>query len=52
MNWTMAIIAFLSLAAFIGILIVEVPSPDLIAVAILTLALVAYDVVTSAGRKR
>lgn len=38
-----AIIAFAFLAAFVGILAVKVPSPDLVAVVVLTVCLVAYD---------
>lgn len=38
-----AIIAFAFLAAFVGILAVKVPSPDLVAVVVLTICLVAYD---------
>ncbi|WP_164512233.1 hypothetical protein [Oceaniglobus ichthyenteri] len=51
MNWILAALAFVTFSAFIGILIFAVPSPDLIAVAVLTMALVIYDLATSAGRK-
>lgn len=45
----LALIAFLTLAAFVMVLIIAVPSPDLIIVALLTMGLVAYDFVTSSG---
>jgi uncharacterized protein YqgC (DUF456 family) len=51
MTRLLAVLAFLVLLGFIGILVIEVPSPDLIAVAVLVLALVAYDFVTSSGRR-
>ena len=51
MNRAMAVIAFAALCVFLGILVYEVPSPDLIAVALLVVALVAYDMVTSSGRR-
>ncbi|MCL3883920.1 hypothetical protein [Marivita sp. GX14005] len=51
MNRIMALIAFAVLAGFVGILVIKVPSPDLIAVALLTLGLAAYDLATSSGRK-
>ncbi|MFP7569465.1 hypothetical protein [Marivita sp. S2033] len=51
MNWILAALAFAVFAGFIGILIFSVPSPDLIAVAALTLGLVIYDLVTSVRRK-
>ena len=51
MNRTMALLAFASLLGFLGILVFEVPSPDLIAVAVLTVALVAYDLLSSSGRR-
>lgn len=47
----LALLAFAALLGFLGILVVEVPSPDLIAVALLTVALVAYDMLTSSGRR-
>ena len=43
--------AFLVFAGFVGILAFEVPSPDLIAVIVLTLVLVAYDLFTSSRNK-
>lgn len=51
MNRVIALAAFVAFAGFVGILVVAVPSPDLIAVAVLTLALVIWDLVTSSGRK-
>lgn len=39
------------LAGFLGILVLEVPSVDLIALALLTTELVAYDMATSSGKK-
>jgi hypothetical protein len=51
MNRTMAALAFSALLGFLGILVVEVPYPDLIAVAVLVLVLVAYDMITSSGRR-
>ena len=44
-----ALIAFVALAGFLAILAFAVPSPDLIVVVFLTVALVAYDFVTSSG---
>lgn len=40
---SLAAVAFLVLAAFIGVLLWKLPRPDLGAVALLTLALAAYD---------
>ncbi|WP_323007119.1 hypothetical protein [Pseudorhodobacter sp.] len=51
MNRPLAILAFVAFAGFIGILIRAVPSLDLIAIAVLTTALVVYDLVTSSGPK-
>ena len=51
MNRVLALLAFLTLAGFVGILVFEVPEPDLMVVAGLTMALVAYDLVKSSGRK-
>ncbi|MGS4944991.1 hypothetical protein ACVDG3_05890 [Meridianimarinicoccus sp. RP-17] len=48
MNKLLALFALAIIGVFIGILAVNVPSPDLIAVAVLTFGLVAYDFVTSA----
>ncbi len=52
MNKLLAVLAFGFLAAFLGILAYRVPSPDLIVVIALVLALAGYDVVTSAFRKK
>ncbi|MBE9640152.1 hypothetical protein [Salipiger mangrovisoli] len=52
MNRLLALIAFLALAGFVLVLIVKVPSPDLIAVSVLTIGLVAYDFLTSSGGRR
>ena len=49
MNRLLALIAFATLAAFLAILAIEVPSPDLVAVIVLTVALVGYDFLTSSG---
>lgn len=43
----MAGLAFLAFAAFVGILVVEVPSPDLIVVVGVAVCFLAYDIVTS-----
>ena len=51
MTRLMALIAFLILAGFIGILVWFVPRYDLAAVALLTMGLVAYDFITSSGKK-
>ena len=51
MNRFLAVIAFLCFLGFVLVLAFEVPSPDLIAVIVLTLILVAYDFVTSSGGK-
>jgi hypothetical protein len=47
-----ALIAFVMLGGFLVILAIEVPSPDLIAVIVLTAAMVAYDFLTSSGKPR
>ena len=51
MNRLLALFAFAIFAIFVGILALEVPSPDLVAVVLLTTALVAYDFLTSSGNK-
>lgn len=48
MNRLLALLAFLIFAGFLLILAIEVPSPDLIAVIALTVALAAYDMIKSA----
>lgn len=52
MNRFLFLIAFVVFVAFVGILAFEVPSPDLIAVILLTVALVAYDFLTASRSKR
>ena len=52
MRLLLALFAFATFAAFVAILAIEVPSPDLVAVIVLTLALVAYDFLTSARGPR
>jgi hypothetical protein len=47
----LALIAFFALAGFVLVLVLEVPSPDLIVVSVLTVALVAYDLLTSSGKR-
>lgn len=49
MNRLLALIAFLVFGGFLLVLVIEVPSYDLIAVAIFSAALVAYDFWTSSG---
>jgi len=51
MDKLMALIAFAMMAGFVGILITYVPSPDLIAVVVLTVVLVAYDFYASTMKK-
>jgi energy-converting hydrogenase Eha subunit C len=51
MNRLLAGLAFVVFLGFVGILVFKVPSPDLIVIAILTTALVCYDLITSSGRK-
>ena len=48
MNKLLALIALVTIGGFLGILVYNVPSPPLIAVAALTLALIIYDFATSA----
>ncbi|WP_172960943.1 hypothetical protein [Oceaniglobus roseus] len=52
MNRLLALFAFVIIAIFLGILAFKVPSPDLVAVILLTLGLVAYDFATSSGNNR
>ncbi|MBY6048713.1 hypothetical protein KUV47_14085 [Vannielia litorea] len=52
MNAILAFLAFAVFAAFAGILAFEVPSPDLVVVILLTLALVAYDFITTIFNRR
>jgi hypothetical protein len=51
MDKLLAFLALATLVAFLGILAVWVPSPDLVAVILLTLGLVTYDFVTSSRKK-
>lgn len=51
MNRLLALLAFVMFAIFVAILAIEVPSPDLVIVILLTTALVAYDFLTSSGNK-
>ena len=50
MNRLLALLAFIVLAGFLGILIVGVPHPDLIAIVLLTVGLVAWDMISSSGK--
>lgn len=50
MDRLMAFVAFAVLAGFLAILIIYVPSPDLIAVVALTVALVAVDFIRATRR--
>ncbi|WP_299813451.1 hypothetical protein [uncultured Jannaschia sp.] len=52
MDRFLALAAFATLAGFLAVLAIEVPSGDLIAVIVLTVALVGYDFVSSSGRDR
>lgn len=51
MDKLMALLAFSVFAGFVGILVIYVPSPDLIAVVGFSVALVGYDFFTSALKK-
>ncbi|WP_420409117.1 hypothetical protein [Hoeflea sp.] len=51
MNRVLALMAFITFCGFVAILAFEVPSPDLVAVILFTVALVAYDFVTSSKNK-
>lgn len=50
MNRLLALLAFLVLTGFLGILVMGVPHPDLIAIVALTVGLVAWDMITSSGK--
>ena len=52
MNRVLALLTFVIFAGFLGILAFSVPSPDLVAVIVFTLALVAYDFLTSSGKPK
>ena len=51
MNRLLALFAFLVFAGFLAILVIGVPHPDLIAIVILTVGLVAWDMLSSSGKK-
>lgn len=50
MNRLIALFAFAVFAGFLAILALEVPSPDLVIVILVTVALVGYDFLTSSGK--
>lgn len=52
MNRALALVAFVIFAGFLAILAFEVPSPDLVIVILFTLALVAWDFMTSGGESQ
>lgn len=52
MNRLTALFAFLVFAGFLAILVIEVPSIDLVLVIALTAALAGYDFLTSSGKPR
>ncbi|MEM5542858.1 hypothetical protein WNY61_08905 [Sulfitobacter sp. AS92] len=52
MNRLLALLAFLTIAAFLLILAVNVSSPDLVIIILITLGFVAYDFATSSRNKR
>ncbi|MEM1130907.1 MAG: hypothetical protein AAGH83_10345 [Pseudomonadota bacterium] len=52
MNRLCALVAFATVLGFLGILALEVPSPDLVIVIVLTIGLVAYDFITSSGKPK
>jgi len=52
MNRLIALFAFLVFLGFAGILALEVPSPDLLAVIALTVVLVAVDFIRSSGKPK
>jgi hypothetical protein len=51
MNRLLALFAFLVFVGFLGVLVMGVPSPDLIVIVLLTAGLVAWDMITSSGKK-
>ena len=51
MNRLLPLIVFAVFCGFVGILAFEVPSPDLVVVILITTALVAYDFLTSSGKR-
>lgn len=52
MNKLLALLAFAILAGFLAILALEVPSPDLVAVILLTIALTGYDFLSSTRNRK
>lgn len=50
-NLILALLAFAVLAGFFAILIIEVPSPDLIIISLFVVALAAYDFFTSHSKR-
>ena len=51
MKRILAIFAFAVFAVFLLILVIGVPRPDLITIVLITAALVAWDFITSSGRR-
>lgn len=51
MNRFLALMAFIVFCGFVGILALEVPSPDLVMVIVFTVVLVGYDFATSSKNK-
>ncbi len=51
MRILLALLAFAVLAGFLVILVLKVPSPDLVAVVVLTLALAGYDMIQQVLRR-
>lgn len=51
MNRLLALVALAFFAGFLAILVVEVPSPDLAAVILLTIGLAGYDFLTSSKNR-
>lgn len=47
MNTVIAILSFLTLGGFLGILIFKVPMPDLVIVTLIAVAMCAFDFVRS-----
>lgn len=48
----MALLAFVGLTGFLGILVWKVPRPDLLVIVALTLALAGWDIMRAVSRKR
>lgn len=51
LNKVLAVLALVLLAAFIAVLVVNVPDTDLIVVSIVTVGMAAYDFVVSIFRR-